>query len=109
MVNSLPVGDRGPKHLTPRDWLFGSRPRRLALAAILLGRTPVGGWTREDLASAAKVTLRGIDAHLDGFERLGLIERDGRAFRLVAGAPLVTDLQRLLRSLESSTSDDRAV
>ncbi len=102
------MGQRGPKLLTARDWLFGSRPRRLALATILSPRPPEAGWTREQLAAAAEVSLRGVDAHLDGFRRLGLIERTATGYRAVRPSPeLAGDLRRLLRTLEQSVEDDR--
>jgi hypothetical protein len=108
MVNSLPMGERGPKLLTTRDWVFGSRPRRLALAALLNSPAPRSGWTREAVARAAEVSMRGIDAHLDGFERLGLIERTPTGVRRVEPtSALARDLRRLLATLDEAVRDER--
>jgi hypothetical protein len=98
------VGDRGPKHVSDRDWIFGSRPRRLALAAILAPGP--AEWSRSTLADAAEVTLRGIDGHLDGFCRLGLIEQTVAGYRRASPMPpLAKDLRRVLAQLDAVAAD----
>lgn len=97
------MGARGSKVLSQRDWLFGSRPRRLALAAVLTPKAVCEGWTKKDLALAAEVSPNGgIDEHVDGFVELGLLERrpDGRYQRVDPLPAVATDLRRLLRRLE---------
>ena len=74
-------GKRGPKPLGRRDWLFGSAPRRALLRAVLLGKAPVTGWTKADLARVADVHPKGgVDDHVAGLAALGLLARgaDGR-------------------------------
>lgn len=106
MVNSLPVGDRGPKLVSDRDWIFGSRPRRLALATILAPGPASQEWSRSALADAAEVTLRGIDGHLDGFCRLGLIEQTAAGYRRTSPMPpLAKDLRRVLSQLDAVAAD----
>jgi hypothetical protein len=71
---------RGPKPLTARDWLFGSRPRRLALRFVLHAEPPNAGWTKSEIAFESGVSKHGgVDEHVDGLVALGLLkERDGR-------------------------------
>jgi hypothetical protein len=65
---------RGSQTLSQRDWVFGSRPRRRLLEAILIGRQPKQGWSRAALADKAGVGANdGVDEHLAGLLRLGLI------------------------------------
>jgi hypothetical protein len=100
------VGERGPKHVSERDWIFGSRPRRLALVTILAPGPARQEWSRAALADAAEVTLRGIDGHLDGFCRLGLIEQTDTGYRRTNPMPpLARDLRRVLAHLEAVAAD----
>jgi len=65
---------RGAQSLSDRDWLFGARPRRRLLEATLLTAAPRTGWTRPQLAELAGVVANGgVDEHLDGMQRLGLL------------------------------------
>src|SRR3954471_6542643 len=90
---------RGRKALTDRDWLFGSRPRRLALEALFAA--PDHGWSKAALARAAGVSAHGgIDEHVAGLTRLGLLARDGDVFRLADPLPpYAASLERLLADL----------
>lgn len=66
---------RGSQRLSDRDWMFGSRPRRRLLEATLLTPPPRAGWTRRQLAELAGVVANGgVDEHLGGLERLGLLK-----------------------------------
>lgn len=68
---------RGSKPLSDRDWVFGSRPRRKLLEGVLIGPAPKSGWSRPELAGLAGVVANGgVDEHLEGLLRLGLIEAD---------------------------------
>jgi hypothetical protein len=71
---------RGAKPLTARDWIFGSRPRRLALRYILNTTPPEKGWTKTEIAKGSEVSRHGgADEHIDGLIALGLLtERGGR-------------------------------
>lgn len=91
---------RGRKALTDRDWLFGSRPRRLALEALFAA--PDRSWSKAALARAADVSPHGgIDEHVAGLTRIGLLERDGRGFRLADPLPsYATSLGELLAELQ---------
>lgn len=93
-------GRRGAKPLTQRDWLFGSRPRRMALEALLAGE-PDARWSKAALARAAGVSPHGgIDEHVDGFLRIGLLERRDGGFALADPAPpYLASLGALLASL----------
>jgi hypothetical protein len=90
---------RGCKVLSDRDWLFGSRPRRLALEALFAA--PGERWSKAALARAAEVSPHGgIDEHVAGLTRIGLLERDGRAYRLAEPLPPYgVALSSLLREL----------
>jgi hypothetical protein len=75
-------GQRGPKPLTARDWLFGSRPRRLALRFVLNTAAPKEGWSKSDLALHCQVSKHGgISGHVDGLVALGLLKEVGDRFR----------------------------
>jgi len=90
---------QGVKPLADRDWLFGSRPRRLALEALL--RAQDERWSKAALTRAASVSPHGgIDEHLAGFIRIGLVvERDG-AYALADPPPaFVGSLAALLTAL----------
>lgn len=96
MISIMADGMRGRKRLGPRDWIFGSAPRRELLAIVLLGPVPADGWTKADLARSAGLSVNGgVDEHVAGFARLGLLEpRGGRWY---PGRP--TGLTRALRAL----------
>jgi hypothetical protein len=91
----------GVKPLSARDWLFGSRPRRVALETLLAD--PQRNWSKADLARAVGVSPHGgIDEQIAGLSRLGLLAEDGRGWRLAdPDGPLVKSLKRLLRQLPS--------
>ncbi|HST40087.1 MAG TPA: hypothetical protein VLK58_11285 [Conexibacter sp.] len=94
------AGRRGAKPLTRRDWLFGSRPRRMALEALLA--EPGEAWSKARLARAAGVSPHGgIDEQVDGFVRIGLIERRDGGYALADPPPAyAATLAALLRELE---------
>src|SRR3954451_17412044 len=96
----MPDGRRGSKPLADRDWLFGSRPRRLALEALLAGDAKTR-WSKAQLARAAGVSPHGgIDEQVNGLVRIGLLEpRDG-GYRL-ADPPVgyLDSLSQLLTDL----------
>lgn len=96
-------GQRGPKPLTARDWLFGSRPRRLALRFVLNTAAPEEGWSKADLASHCQVSkYGGISGHVDGLIALGLLEEVGNRFRPYRSrTKLRTQLNALLDELEA--------
>jgi hypothetical protein len=79
---------RGAKVLSDRDWVFGSRPRRRLLEAVLCGSAAQGEWSRPQLAKLAGVGANGgVDEHLNGLERLGLLEHDDKSERLWRASP----------------------
>jgi hypothetical protein len=86
--------------LSSRDWVFGSRPRRLLLDATLRGRQPPLGWTKSALAERSGVSPNGgIDEHVRGLAMLGvLVETDGRWAS--AQVPLAAALRRVLQLLD---------
>lgn len=91
---------QGAKPLTRRDWLFGSRPRRMALEA-LLAEGPGEKWSKARLARAADVSPHGgIDEHVEGFVQIGLIERRDGGYALADPPPPYLDsLAALLAQL----------
>lgn len=91
---------RGRKPLSDRDWLFGSRPRRLALEALFAA--PGRDWSKAALAREAGVSPHGgIDEHVAGLTRIGLLAREGDAFRLAEPLPpYAASLGRLLSELQ---------
>ena len=97
----------GPKPLTSRDWLFGSRPRRLLIEHVLESTPPLDGWTKTALADAADVSRHGgIDAHVDGLRELGLLIADGARWAPAVPQPAVgAALRQVTRALETETSD----
>lgn len=100
------MGARGVKALSSRDWLFGSRPRRLALEALVA--EPNRAWTKADLARAAGVSVHGgIDEHVAGFARVGLLVRDGASWRLAQPrGPVAGALEGLLDAIRPLPDDD---
>ncbi len=94
---------RGARPLEIRDWPFGSRGRRLLLAAVLLGDAPSGGWRKVELERAVAVERGGADRLLAGASSLGLLRWDGRRWHRgepppPLGAPL-RELVALSREL----------
>lgn len=98
----MPDRTRGRKRLGPRDWIFGSAPRRELLAIVLLGPAPVDGWTKADLARSAGLSVNGgVDEHVAGFATLGLLEaRDGRWYP-ARPSRLARALRTLLAELDA--------
>ncbi len=97
---------RGAKVLARRDWLFGSRPRRVALEA-LLAEGPGESWSKARLARAAGVSPHGgIDEHVAGFLDIGLLERRDGGYALADPPPPYLDsLTKLLRELRGLPDD----
>lgn len=93
---------RGPKPLTARDWIFGSRPRRLALRFVLHADAGETGWTKSDIAEQCGVSKNGgVDEHIDGLVALGLLsERAGRYRPGDPAAALHVRLLELVQELE---------
>jgi hypothetical protein len=90
---------RGAKPLTARDWLFGSRPRRLALRFVLYGEPTDAGWTKSEIAAQCGVSKNGgIDEHIDGLVALGLLREQSGRYR--PGDPAVALHARVLELLE---------
>lgn len=96
-------GNRGSKPLTYRDWLFGSRPRRLLLSYVLANRPGKDGWSKAALAGQAGVHPKGgVDEHVRGLLALDLLEdRDGRYWPPTSMPPVAEKLIPLLRELEA--------
>ena len=93
---------RGVKPLMARDWIFGSRPRRLALRFVFSNQPPSGGWTKTDIAAGCGVSKHGgADEHIEGLLALGLLTVDGGRYR--PGSPtssLRVHLSKLVAALE---------
>jgi len=99
---------RGSQTLSERDWVFGSRPRRRLLEAILTGRQPEQGWSRGALADRAGVGANGgVDEHLTGLLRLGLVtleQPNPQIWRRAEPPPkLAKKLAAVLRELGETT------
>jgi hypothetical protein len=94
---------RGAKALTARDWIFGSRPRRLVLRFILDSEPPTAGWTKSEIAVACGLSPHGgAAANVDGLVALGLLEEDERRYRPVGlEHSLVARVAALVDELES--------
>lgn len=93
---------RGAKSVSPRDWVFGSRPRRLALRFVLETEPPENGWSKSQLAEMAGVSPNGgIDEHVRGLLDLGLLvpTDDGAPRIRYTRAEPETDLEAPLRQL----------
>lgn len=88
---------RGAKKLTSRDWIFGSRPRRLLLKFVLENEPGPEGWTKAALAEQAEVHPKGgIDEHVRGLVALKLLCVSGGRLWPVHPSPA---LARLLKGL----------
>jgi hypothetical protein len=103
---------RGAKTLSERDWVFGSRPRRRLLEGVLISRIPKDGWTRPELANIAGVIANGgVDEHVAGLHRLGLIKADpvhsGTWLPVRPHGPLAIGVRKVLSAL-LATSDQLA-
>jgi hypothetical protein len=96
-------GQRGAKALTARDWLFGSRPRRLVLRFVLSSTPPERGWTKSALAEACAVSKHGgADEHIRGLTALGLLtECSGRYWPGKDAAVLMERVGDLVAELEA--------
>src|SRR3954447_23472132 len=94
-------GKRGAKPLGPRDWIFGSAPRRRLLHVVLAEPTPAAGWTKADLARAIGVSTKGgVDEHVAGLAALGLLAQDGGRWRPGGRGGLAAALRRVLTELD---------
>jgi hypothetical protein len=94
-------GKRGAKPLGPRDWIFGSAPRRRLLGVILAEPAPAAGWTKADLARAVGLSPNGgVDEHVAGLAALGLLAQDGGRWRPGRRRGLATALRRVLSELD---------
>jgi hypothetical protein len=96
-------GKRGVKPVTARDWIFGSRPRRLLLGLALSTQPPETGWTKAEIARNCGVgTHGGADEHITGLVALGLlIERDGRYWPMAPTNKLGDRVSALLKELDA--------
>lgn len=75
-------GQRGSKALTARDWLFGSRPRRLILRFMLDNEPPKEGWTKSDIAGGCGLSKNGgATDHIRGLVALELLEEEDGRYR----------------------------
>ena len=88
--------------MTARDWIFGSRPRRLILRFILDSDVPDEGWTKSDIARACGLSKNGgATAHVVGLAALGVLEeRDGRYWPGGLDNSLVARVTELVQELE---------
>lgn len=93
---------RGAKPLTARDWIFGSRPRRLALRFVLRAKPAAVGWTKSEIAEKCGVSKNGgVDEHIDGLIALGLLrEQAGRYRPADPAAALHARVLELIEELE---------
>ena len=96
----MATGRRGAKPLSRRDWLFGSRPRRLALEALLAAGQDAD-WSKAGLARAAGVSPHGgIDEHVTGLVNIGLLEVHRGRYALAVPRPAYArSLEELLAAL----------
>jgi hypothetical protein len=94
---------RGSKPLTARDWLFGSRPRRLVIRFVLDHDPPEQGWTKADIASACDLSVNGgASAHVEGLAALGILEEEeGRYFPAGVDNLLLARIADLVDELEA--------
>jgi hypothetical protein len=91
----------GAQPVSDRDWVFGSRPRRLLLEGTLKARAPRTGWSKTELAVIAGVSEHGgVDEHVDGLVAIGLLKRSGRRLAPVSPRPpLASALSSVVREL----------
>ncbi len=96
-------GKRGVKPVTARDWIFGSRPRRLLLRFALSAEAPETGWTKTEIARNCEVGAHGgADEHIKGLVALGLLtERDGRYWPLSPTNTLGDRVSALVAELDA--------
>lgn len=97
-------GQRGAKPVTARDWLFGSRPRRLVLRFVFDNTPPDKGWTKTEIAESCDLSKHGGAAgHIRGLVALDLLSEDeGRYWPgridsalFIRVAALVDELERV--------------
>lgn len=95
-------GQRGAKALTARDWLFGSRPRRLVLRFVLDNEPPKEGWTKTDIAAGCGLSKNGgATDHIRGLVALDLLdEEDGRYRTGALDGALLARVAALVDELE---------
>ncbi len=93
---------RGSKPLTARDWLFGSRPRRLVLRFVLDNDPPKEGWTKSEIATSCGLSIHGgAAAHVAGLAALGILEEEeGRYFPAGLKNALFARVAELVDELE---------
>jgi len=99
---------RGAKPLSDRDWIFGSRPRRKLIEGVLTRAAPEGGWTRPELSQIAGVVANGgVDEHVRGLERLGVLSAAHSAPRtwrpVRPPPPLAKALRNVLNALDNAS------
>jgi hypothetical protein len=96
-------GKRGPKPLTARDWVFGSRPRRLALRFVLTAEAAEKGWSKAQIARGSGVGPHGgADEHIEGLLALELlVECNGRYWPVEPPSELGDRIEALLDELEA--------
>lgn len=96
-------GKRGPKPLSARDWVFGSRPRRLALRFALTATTAEKGWSKAQIARGSGVGEHGgADEHIEGLLALELlVEHNGRYWPVQPRSELGQRIEALLGELEA--------
>jgi hypothetical protein len=93
---------RGAKPLGTKDWLFGSAPRRRLLTTVLTEAPPPGGWTKRGLALATGVSPNGgLDEHVAGLARLGLLEQRDRRWHPGPARDLGDAVTRVLAELDA--------
>ena len=97
-------GKRGAKPVTARDWIFGSRPRRLLLLRCALSAdVSEKGWTKAEIARRCELSPHGgADEHINGAVALGLlVERDGRYWPSSPMGKLASSIGDLLTQLDA--------
>lgn len=99
---------RGSKPLSRRDWLYGSRPRRLLIERAVLVRPPEDGWTKTDLAERASVSPNGgVDEHVAGLRDLGLLVEDRGRWSPATPRPALAGALRLVTRALAASPDER--
>jgi hypothetical protein len=96
-------GKRGAKPVSARDWLFGSRPRRLILRFLLHTPAPPEGWTKAQIAAACDLSPYGGATHnVAGLVALGLLcEEKGRYTPVGLEVSLLARVAAVLDELEN--------
>lgn len=66
-----------------RDWIFGSRPRRLVLRFVLDNAPPKQGWTKTKIAEGCGLSKNGgATDHIRGLVALDLLSEEAGRYRL---------------------------